>query len=49
MSNSPDIHSLKAEQAEFANDLGIGCETKKRTKDECGAFSVSHWKNKTVC
>lgn len=49
MSNSTDIQSLKVEQAEFANDLDIGCERKKRVKDESSAC-VSYQKNKTaVC
>lgn len=33
MSNSRCVHILKVEQAEFANDLNIGCGRKKGIKD----------------
>lgn len=47
MSNSTDIQSLKAEQAEFANIWDIGCERKKRIKDEVSTLSESYQENKT--
>lgn len=38
VSNSRCVHILKVEQAEFANDLNIGCGRKKGIKDGCNAL-----------
>lgn len=38
MSNSRCVHILKVEQAEFPNDLNIGCGRKKGVKDGCSAL-----------
>lgn len=48
MSNSRYIPILEAERAEFANDLDVGCDRKKRIKDESSDFSGSYWKNEVA-
>lgn len=37
-----------SEQTDFDNDLDVGCDRRKRIKDDADAFSVSYWNNEAA-